>query len=221
MRFLLLWCALSANVFAAVPAELAAALATFRAEVPRGWSFTQTTEGEGKSTVERCDATKPEFAQWTLVSKDGHAPTIDDAKHYADIRSRRSRGGTAPKITEQFDLSSVEKIAEAEDRVTFRCRLKPSEASDKMAAFLIGTVIVHRATQSIESITLASIDAFSPTLGVQIANMVTTMTYTPPTASRPTLPEKVATHLRGRAFFFKSLDAEMTVIYSDYQKVRK
>ena len=58
---------------------------------PRGWSFTQTTAAEGKSTVERCDAAKTEFDRWALVAKDGRDPTPAERKEYAEARSRRCR----------------------------------------------------------------------------------------------------------------------------------
>ena len=68
MRFLLLFCAWAAAVPAAVPPELAAALEHFRSDPPPGWSYTQTTSGEGRSMVERCDAARPEFDRWRWVS---------------------------------------------------------------------------------------------------------------------------------------------------------
>src|SRR5688500_7554913 len=98
MRYFLLLCLVAARAFAAAPPELAKALETFRSEAPRGWSFTQTTNAEGKSTVERYDATKPEFDRWSLVEKNGRAPEAQELKEYAEARSRRSRTGTAPKL---------------------------------------------------------------------------------------------------------------------------
>jgi hypothetical protein len=42
-----------------------------------------------------------------------------------------------------------------------------------------------------------------------------------PTADRPSLPQTVTPHVRGTAFIFKSLDAGMTVTFSDYERVGK
>ena len=221
MRFLLLLCALARAAFAAVPAELAEAVKNFRADAPRGWSLTQTTVAEGKSTVERCDAAKPEFDRWSLLQKDGRAPTADDMKTYAEMRSRRSRGGTAPKLTEQLDLATLETISDSPERATYRCHLKPGEAGDRVAAFLSATLIIDKASQTLVSFALASTGEFSPTPGVKIVEMSTTMVYSLPANGAPSLAQKVATHVRGRAFWIKSLDAEMTVTFSDYARVGK
>jgi hypothetical protein len=111
MRCLLLFlCAFLNLAVAEVPRELAAAVKTFRADPPKGWSFTQTTTADGESTVERCDAARPEFDRWSLVQKNGKAPTAEEISHYAEMRSRRSRGGTAPSLVDQFDLETVERI---------------------------------------------------------------------------------------------------------------
>jgi hypothetical protein len=221
MRFLVFVFLWSTTALASVPPALEAALKSFRADPPPGWSFTQTTTAQGESLVERCDAAKPAFDRWSLVGKNGRPPTADEARHYAEMRSRRSRGGTAPSVVNQFDLTTVETVAETVERATFRCGLKPAEKGDETAAFLRATIIVHKPTSTVESIELASTGEFSPTFGVKIAEMKTRMTYRPPSGETPLLPQAVETRVRGRAFWFKSLDAEMTVTFSDYEKARK
>ena len=221
MRFVFLLAALTSASLAAVPAELAAALEAYRGDPPRGWSFTQTTVAEGKSTVERCDAAKPEFERWALTRKDGRAPTAEETQNYGEIRSRRSRGGTAPKLTDQFDLNALEIAGETPERTTFRLRLKPGENGDKTAAFLRATIVLHKPSRTIESIELASLKEFNPTLGVQVAEMKTVMTYSLPAGDTPSLPLLVTTRVRGRAFYFKSLDADMTVTFNDYERAGK
>ena len=221
MRYLVLLCAFAAAASAAVPPNLAAALKTFRADTPPGWSFTQTTAAGDKSTVERCDAAKPELDRWSLVQQDGRTPTSDELGNYAAMRSRRSRGGTAPKLTDQLDLATLETVTDTLERATFRCRLKRGEAGDKTSDFLRAKIVLHKPTKTIESIELASTGEFSPTFGVKIAEMSTALAYSLPVGDRPSLPEKVTTRVRGRAFFLKSLDEEMTVTFSAYERAGK
>ncbi|HUR57169.1 MAG TPA: hypothetical protein VM029_05640 [Opitutaceae bacterium] len=220
MRFLVMLCAFATAARGAVPAELAAALKNFRPDPPPGWSYTQTTSAEGKTTVERYDAAKASFERWRLVQQDGRVPTPDETRRYREMRSRWSRGGTAPKITDQLQLATVEIIADTPERGTYRSQIQRGESGDDTARFLRATVVVHKPTQTIESIELASTGEFSPTFAVRIAEMKTRMSYRRPEAATPVLPESVETHVRGRAFWFKSLDADMTVMYSDYVKAR-
>ncbi len=221
MRLLALLFVFATAALGAVPPELETALKTFRSDAPRGWSFTQTTVAEGKSTVEHSNAAKPEFDRWTLVQVDGRVPTSDELTRYAENRSRRSRTGTAPKIIEQFDLPTLETMSDTAERGVYRFALRPGEASDKTAAFLRATVTLHKPTQTIESIELANIAEFSPTLGVKILELRTAMAYSLPHGDTPTLPQKVTTRQRGTAFWFKTLDAEMTVTFSDYVRAGK
>ena len=223
MRFwvVLFFVSVLPSAWVAVPVALETALKTFRTEPPRGWSFTQTTVAEGKSTVERCDATRPEFERWTLVQKDGRDPTPAEITHYQEIRSRRSRGGTAPQLIEQLALDALETVDESAERITYRCRIKRAESGDKTADHLRATIRFHAATQTIESIELSNTEAFRPTLAVHIVEMKTQLTYSLPSAEAPSLPQVVATRVRGTAFWVKSLDAEMTVTFSDYAPVRR
>jgi hypothetical protein len=47
------------------------------------------------------------------------------------------------------------------------------------------------------------------------------MDYSLPTADRPSLLLSVTLKVRGRAFWFKSLDQDMTVTYSDHESAGK
>ena len=221
MRFFLFLCALVASAHAAVPAELAAALKTFRTDAPRGWSFTQTTEAEGKSRIERYDAGKPEFDRWTLLKQDNQSPTDDEQIGYKQRLVRRPGKGSAPLLTDQLDLTNPETVSDRSDRATYRVRLKPGEAGDKTAEFMRVVLTIHKPTQTVESLEISSNGEFKPTWGVTITEMKTTMTYSLPSAETPSLPQKVTTRLRGRAFLVKSLDADMTVVYTDYAKTGK
>ena len=216
MRFFVFLWVLASTGFGAVPPELAAALKSFRTDGPRGWAFTQTTEAEGRSLTERFDPAQRDLSRWTLLRQDGHVPTADERRDYIEDLKHRTQGETAPKLTEQFDLGTLETVADTPDLATYRLRLKPSEAGDKTAEFLRVTLVLHKPTQTIASLELANITAFAPTFGVKISEMRTVMTYSLPVDGRPSLPEKVTTRLRGRAFWLKSLDADMTVTFSDY-----
>lgn len=201
---------------AAVPAELAAALASFRQDPPPGWSYTQTIAADGKSTVERCDAARPEFARWTLVKKDGRDPNEEEIRTYRETRTQRSRSGTAPRLAEQLDTTTARLVSQEDARATYECRLKPADSGDRTAEHLLATIIVHRPTGSIERVVLASTGSFRPAIGVEITSLRTTLDYDPPADGRPVLPRGVETRLRGTAFWFKSLDADMTITFTDY-----
>jgi hypothetical protein len=196
-------------------------LKTFRTDPPKGWSYTQSTSEGDKSLVERYDATRPEFERWTILHKDGRKPTDDEQRDYKEKLTRRSRGGTAPLLTDQLALDSLEVVADTAERGTYRCKLKRGESADLTADFLRVTLVLHRPTRTVESLEIGSVSEFSPTFAVKIAAMKTVLSFSLPTANTPSLPQRITTHLRGRAFYFKSLDADMTVTYSDLEKVGK
>jgi len=203
-------------VHGAIPPLLQEATRGFRGDAPRGWSYTQRTTGAGHSTLERHDGNRPEFARWSLVEQDGRPPSADEAQTYREGRSRRSRTGTAPLLVEQLVLETAETLAETPERTTYRCRLRPGEARDQTASFLRATLVVHKASRTIESVELTNTAPFSPTFGVTITEMTTRLAYSLPEENRPSLPQQVSTRVRGRAFWLVSLDEEMTVTYSAY-----
>lgn len=201
-------------------AELERLLKSFRTDGPRGWAFTQTTESGDQKRVERYDPAQPEFARWTLLEQNGRAPTADELRDYREKTTRFSRAGNAPHLTNQFDLATLTLVEESAERSTWRCGLKPTEAGDATARYLAATLVLHKPTSTIESLEIAATEPFSPTLGVKIHEMKTTLHYSLPAGERPSLLVRTATRLRGRAFFFRSLDADMTVTFTNHEKAR-
>lgn len=214
-RFSFLFLFLASIAFAALPPEYAALCESFQTQNPKGWSFTQTTVAEGRTLVERYDAAQPEFSRWTLVAEDGRAPTAEEARAYREKFTRRSRGGTAPAIASQLELPTAELVSEDATQAVYRFKLKSEDEDDKTAHFLRAYVTFHKATHSITCFELASVETFAPVFGVRIRELHTAIHYHLPTADRPALLERVTTRTRGRAFF-KSLDADMLVTYTDY-----
>ncbi len=214
---LLITLACSLRSVAAIPPELEQALKLFRTEGAPGWAYLQTTEAGGKSLVEHYNPAKPEFARWTLLKKDGAAPTDAEIKDYKDRLSRRTNGGTAPNVKDQIDPASGERISAESDRITYRFRLKPGGGDDRSAEHMTAQFTLHQPTATIERVELSSIEPFSPMFTIKINEAKTTMIYSLPTADRPTLLQQITLRIRGRAMWFKSLDQDMVVTYSAHE----
>ena len=198
------------------PPELETVLKNFRAEGSRGWSFTQTTVSDDRSRVERFDPLGKNFLQWTLLQQDGHAPVEEEIRKYNDHKTRRTSGETAPNVKDQIAPGTCEVLEETAERGLYRFNLKQGDKDDSSAQFMRVTFTLHRPTSTIEKVELASTGPFSPVLMVKIQEARTVMMYSLPAGERPTLLKEVAVRVRGRAMWFRSLDQDMTVAYSDY-----
>ncbi len=220
-QFIALLSLLAVGLSAAPSPELQAALDAFRTEGPKGWAFTQTVTSPDRSRVESFDPLQPDHLKMTLVSENGRAPTAEERRIYREQQTRRSGGYTAPNIKEQLDLESGEKIADDGTVQTWRFDLVPGGADDSSAAHMRITLRFHPATQTIEQVELASFEPFSPVFGVKVDLARTVIDYSLPTADTPSLLQRITVSVRGRAFFFKSLDSDMSVVYSDHRYAGK
>jgi hypothetical protein len=213
LLFIALCCRLTAGP---TPPELEAALKNFHAEGSKGWAFTQTTVSGEHSRVERFNPLGKNFLQWTLVQQDGHDPTAGEIEKYNEHKTRRSSSENAPNVKDQIAPGTCEVIEESPERGVYRFHLKPGDTDDKSAQFMRVSFTLHRPTATIEKVELASTGPFSPVLLVQIKEARTVMTYSLPDGERPTLLKEVSVRVRGRAMWFRSLDQDMRVTYSDY-----
>lgn len=203
------------------PPELVAALDGFRTGGPKGWAFTQTTESEDRQLAESYDPLQPDHLKWTLVTKDGRAPTAAEIDQYRQQQTRRTGGETAPDVLGQIDRNSCTPVDRDGNRSRWRFDLKPGGDDDMSAEHMRLTVTLHEPSATIERVELGSFEPFSPVLGVKINEAQTIIAYSLPTAALPSLLEQITVRVRGRAFFFKSLDSDMVVAYSDYRYAGK
>lgn len=205
---------------AAIPPELQTALDAFRADGPKGWAYTQTTRSEKHSMVEHFDPIVRQPFSWTLVEKDGRAPTEKELKDYRNRVAFRSNDGTA-SVKDQIIPGSCELVAEDGDTADYRFKLTAGAKEDRTAEHMRATFRLHRPSGTIIRVELANAESFSPVLAVEINEARTTMDYSVPADDRPSLLMSVHTRVRGTSFWFRSLDDDLQVDYSDHRYAGK
>ena len=212
-------CLCSAAARAELPGAAAAAIEAFRADGARGWAYTQTTVDEGRKTIERFDPGRPELVRWTLVEKDGGAPSAPELQQYRERKARRVLTAGPPPLKNQLDLDTAELLEETPARWRYRFHLNPGGGDDRAAVHLRATLTISKTAAAIETFALENIEPFSPAFFVKIEEMRTVMTYSLPTAGEPSHLLRVEAHVRGRAVL-KSLAQSVVVTYSDFEEAR-
>jgi hypothetical protein len=211
----------AASLSAELPVALREALESFRTEGPKGWAFTQTTRSPERSRVETFDPRQDFHLKWTLVTENDVPPTTTELETYRQQQTRRSGGATAPNVKEQMDYSTAELISDDGTTATWLLRLKPGGNDDSSAEHMASRLTFHHPSATISRIELFSLEPFSPVLGVKVELARTIITYSLPTEQTPSLLQNIEVQVRGRAFWFKSLDSDLTVSYSDYRYAGK
>jgi hypothetical protein len=210
---------LATAVSAALPDYLREALGRFSAEVPPGWTYTQTTVRGDESTTERYDPSRPPAMQWTLLLHNGGPPTADELGKYA-----RFKAGSAPPVTlapfqkADIDPGSVELGREDTERAEFACGFRAeSTGSDKMLGHLQLHLIVHKQPAWVEKFTLELRAPYSPVLGVKMNTLAVQMSFSAPGPDRPSLPA-VSTSLFSGRIFFVLTEENLRVTYAEFAR---
>ena len=201
--------------------ELIRALEDFRTEGPKGWAFTQTSHSPDRSRIETFTPLAASHLRWSLMEENGAPPSSKTVETYRQQQTRRTSGQTAPNVKDQLILESAELREDDGERQHWHFQLRRG-ADDDSSAEHMGTMLTfHLPTQTIEKIELASFEKFSPVFGVNVESARTLIAYTIPTEATPSLLREIQVSIRGSAFYFKSLDSDMTVSYSDYEYMGK
>lgn len=198
------------------PAELLAALETYRAEGPKGWAFTQTTTGADKDRVERYDPRRRGPERWTLLSENGVPPTEEAQTKY---RATRPVFDSAANLSSQLVRDSADVVARDETTTTYEFRLLPVSEKDRAAPYMRARFTYDHAARAFSRVELFSIQAFKPAASLTIYEARTTLAYLPPTADAPALPHEVVMHVRGRRFWIRDFEQHVTSRYSDHENV--
>jgi hypothetical protein len=204
---------------AELPAYFNEALAQFTSDAPRGWAYTLTTTRGSETSVERFDPSRPKGGEWTLLQRDGRAATAEEIERYLRYKAS-STPPTARATFEKGDLDRGtftlvrEDAAVAEFRGKFREDLK-----EPLLAHLVLDLKFTKQPAAVQAFTLRLAGPFAPALGVKMTELEVSMEFSPPTDGRPSLPRESRSRFRGRLFFFKSIEEDLRIRYSDFVRV--
>lgn len=192
------------------------ALRAFGGDTPAGWAYTLTTTRGAETTVERYDPGRPPAERWTLLQRDGRAPTADESHRYRSYKTAHSPVTPRPTFARgDIDLGSVRLEREDAETAVFHGRFR-EDLDDPLLANLELRLTVAKASAHIARTELHLTTAYTPALSARILALSVIVTYTPPAPDRPALPASSESRFRGRVFFFKDVAEDLRITYSDY-----
>jgi hypothetical protein len=206
-------------VAAELPAYFNEALAQFTSDAPRGWAYTLTTTRGSETSVERFDPSRPKGGAWMLLQRDGRAPTAEEIERYLRYKAS-STPPTARATFEKGDLDHGTFMLLREDASTadFRGRFR-EDLKEPLLAHLVLELKLTKQPATVQAFTLRLAGPFSPAMGVKMTALEVAMEFSPPAEGRPALPRESRSRFRGRLFFFKSIEEDLRITYSDFVRV--
>ena len=226
MRFL---AAVVSVVLLGVPASSAEphplalkAVEKFEALEIDNWSYTMTTTSREGTKVERHVATSPERERWELLLTEGRKPSVKERDEYREekAKSLERRKERRKDGDQDVERSTITLLAETPDKATFRFRpTADDEEDEKFMAHVRGTLVVNKDGAWVERFELASTDEIKPMAGVKVKEFNVRMLFERDSSTGDVLPLSVVSRLRGRAFLVKSLDDDVKVMFSDFERV--
>ncbi len=212
------FCATTASP--ALPDFLQAALGKFNPAVPPGWAYSQTTERNNLTTIERFDPSQPPAEQWTLLRYNGQAPSAPDQKKYDQFKAANPTASTQAAFQKSdIEPGSIELVHEDTERAVFNCAFRSESAdSDKMLGHLHLQLVVNKRQPHVEKFQLALREPYSPVLGVKMNGLIVEMIFSAPTSDRPSLPAVSTSHFVGRILFFIGTEENLRLTYFDFSR---
>ena len=185
------------------------------------WSYTQVTDEDDVTKVERHDASKPDGERWTLLSIDGRTPTAREMESYRKEKEERDRRRKESDDDGDVDRSSIRLTAETSQRATFTFKPKASGGMEaKFADKVVGTLVVNKDGGWAERFELRNTEEIAPIPGVKVSAFRLSLTFQRHAATNHIVPAAIDFSMRGRAFVLKSLDQDRSTRYSDFVRVR-
>ena len=185
------------------------------------WSYTMTSRSKNGVTIERHDAAAPAGARWTLLQKEGRAPTEKELLEYQEEKAERdARRDKGQRDDEQeVDRSSIRLVSEDERAATFHFQVNSSGRMEKaFTKHILGTLVVNKNGSWAERFELRSTKPIRPIPGVSVREFNVIMTFWRDAQSGEVLFETMQSRIRGRAFGIKSLDDDHHVRFTDFRR---
>lgn len=215
-----------------LPPLVEKALETMERSDQEGYAFRMVKSEAGSSETAAFDPSKPEAHAWTLLLKDGKAPTAKQSEEFRKERAKRekqrtedgkkgkgSKRGGDRDLRAMIDPGSLQLISDTAERVSYRFRMQIDDEDAKAFADAIrGTLVVSKAVPHVESLDLASTREIKAFTGVKLSEFHLTLTFFPPDAYGMSLPASIRSVVKGRAMLVKSIDQDLAVSFSDYAR---
>ena len=212
-------------VSAAEPHPLALkALESFEELEIDNWSYTMTTTSKEGKRIERHVATNPVGERWDLVLTTGRKPNTKELEEYREEKAKdlERREERKKDDDHDVDLPSITLVSETPDKATFHFRPKgDDEEEEKFMEHVRGTLVVNKDGAWVERFELASTDEIKPMAGVKVKEFNVRMLFRRDPATDEILPVSVVSRLRGRAFLVKSLDDDVVVSFSEFERTQR
>jgi hypothetical protein len=185
------------------------------------WSYTMTTRSKDGITIERHDAAAPTGERWTLLQKEGRAPTqkelLEHRKERAERDARRKKGERGDR--EEVDRSSIRLVSEDDRAATFQFRVSSSgRMEEAFTKHILGTLVVNKDGSWAERFELTSTQPIRPIPGVNVREFRMAMTFLREAQSGEVRFETIESRIRGRAFGLKSLDDDRHIRFTDFRR---
>ena len=203
---------------AELPSQVSEALAGFTTDAPSGWAYTLTTRRGGEISVERYDPSATDGHQWTLLLHNGKSASAEEIDRYS--RYRVTTNATTPRATFRrgdINTTSLTLISRTATEEEYTCAFR-SDVDDPLLNRLQLRLWIAIQPARITRYSLHLQTPYSPILGMKVANLDVTVNLSPPEPNRPPLPLTSHSIFHGRFLLFKSVDEEVDVSYSDFEK---
>ncbi|HEY4248533.1 MAG TPA: hypothetical protein VGM64_17040 [Lacunisphaera sp.] len=206
---------------AAVPAYLHDALANFIPEVPPHWAFSLTTVQEGRRTGEHFDPSKSPTEQWSLLETEGRKATPQDAEKYFRYKASQIPGPIKATFhKDDIEPGTLQLVRENADHAVYHCTFREvSSNADKMLSHLSLLLTINKHLRYVERYRMTLDAPYSPVFSVKMNELVVTMDFSPPDATRPSLPTRSSSHFTGTIFLIPKGE-NITYRYYDFVQVR-
>lgn len=194
------------------PAWLAAAVHRLPEEIPSDLAYTVEIDRSGQRTVERFDPRLPAEGRWTLLARQGRAPSADEILKYARERALSSEPAYRSSIRRgQIDLVGARVLEESATQATVQLGFVPAAiAADRMLGRLELVCEIHKEPAAVRSYRLRLPAPYSPVIGVKMLLLDAGAEFD--SAARP---RRTWSRFRGR-IFFRSVDESVEATYRDY-----
>ncbi len=181
-------------------------------------AYTVVTTTSEETLVASYDPSRADELKWQLISVDGEPPSDKRVSKYRKQKEGQEERNGARGFSEMVDESSVERIEETAEEVTYR--FQPIFFADKpeQNKLMVGLVIINKNDASIRQMEYYNTAKVKPVAIVTIEKLHSVMEFTTMPDGEQ-VPLKTKTHTKGKAFVFKKFDEHYVQEFSDYRKV--
>jgi len=181
------------------------------------WTYTQQTNNDGEITIATNKPSREKSMRLQLLEIDGQSPSAEQLRDFSREQQKRfeEEGQQDRSFATLIDVTTLQLVEQDREKTLLSFTPFIEELKDERSK-LTGSLRLNNTSGLIDTISIINTEVLKPAFSVKLKRYQTRFSFT--VVEQLLLLSHMSVDLAGKVGFFKSIDVDLAVEFSDHRR---